>query len=49
MTVSMGIRLQSIAFVVVLLLPVAVPAQDRGWVAEASAGWAGLVDDAAAE
>jgi len=42
----MGIRLQSLAFVVVLLLPVAVSAQDRGWVAEASAGWAGLVDEA---
>jgi hypothetical protein len=35
-----------VAFGVVLLLPVAVSAQDRGWVAEGSAGWAGLVDDA---
>lgn len=40
-------RLQTvIAFVVVLLLPVAVSAQDRGWVAELGAGWTGLVDDA---
>ena len=35
-----------IAFGVVVLLPVAVSAQDRGWVAEVSIGWAGLVDDA---
>ena len=35
-----------IAFGVLLLLPVAVSAQDRDWVAEISAGWAGLVDDA---
>jgi hypothetical protein len=35
-----------IAFGVVVLLPVAVSAQDRGWVAEVSVGWAGLVDDA---
>lgn len=34
------------AFGAVLLLPVAASAQGRGWVAEASAGWAGLVDDA---
>jgi hypothetical protein len=35
-----------IAFGVVVLLPVALSAQDRGWVAEVSVGWAGLVDDA---
>lgn len=35
-----------IAFGVVVLLPVAVSAQDRGWVADGSVGWAGLVDDA---
>lgn len=35
-----------IAFGAVLLLPVAVSAQGRGWAAEASVGWAGLVDDA---
>lgn len=35
-----------IAFGVVLLLPLAVSAQDRGWVADVSVGWAGLVDDA---
>ena len=35
-----------LAFGVVVLLPVAVSAQDRGWVAEGSVGWAGLVDDA---
>ena len=40
-------RLQTVIAVgVVLLLPVAVSAQDRGWVGEVSAGWAGLVDDA---
>jgi hypothetical protein len=36
----------AIAFGVVLLVQVAVSAQDRGWVAEVSVGWAGLVDDA---
>jgi len=35
-----------VAFGVALLLPVAVSAQDRRWLAEASVGWAGLVDDA---
>ena len=36
-----------IAFGIVSLVPVAGSAQDRGWVAEVSVGWAGLVDDAA--
>lgn len=35
-----------IVFGVVVLMAVAVSAQDRGWVAEVSGGWAGLVDDA---
>ena len=35
-----------LAFTVVLVLPVLVSAQDRGWVADVSVGWAGLVDDA---
>jgi len=35
-----------LAFTLVLVLPVLVSAQDRGWVADVSAGWAGLVDDA---
>jgi len=35
-----------IPFGLALFLPVAVAAQDRGWVAEVSVGWAGLVDDA---
>ena len=35
-----------IAFGLALFLPVAVSAQNRGWIAEVSAGWAGLVDDA---
>jgi hypothetical protein len=35
-----------IALGVAVLLPVAVSAQDRDWVAEVSVGWAGLVDDA---
>jgi opacity protein-like surface antigen len=40
-------RLQTvIAFSVVLLVPVAAAAQDRGWAAEVGIGWAGLVDDA---
>jgi len=40
-------RLQTLlAFTVVLALPVLVSAQDRGWVADVSVGWAGLVDDA---
>ena len=40
-------RLQTVIAVgVVVLLPVAVSAQDRRWVAEVSGGWAGLVDDA---
>jgi len=35
-----------LAFTVILALPVLVSAQDRGWVADVSVGWAGLVDDA---
>ena len=35
-----------LAFTLVLVLPVLASAQDRGWVADVSAGWAGLVDDA---
>lgn len=40
-------RLQTvIVFGVIELMAVAVSAQHRGWVAEVSGGWAGLVDDA---
>ena len=40
-------RLQAvIAFGVALFLPVEMSAQDRGWAADVSIGWAGLVDDA---
>lgn len=35
-----------IVFGVIELMAVAVSAQHRGWVAEVSGGWAGLVDDA---
>ena len=39
-------RLHSALAFAVVLLPVAVSAQDRPWAAEVSVGWAGLVDDA---
>jgi opacity protein-like surface antigen len=40
-------RLQTVIVLgIVVLLPVAVSAQDRGWAAEVGIGWAGLVDDA---
>lgn len=41
----MAVRVAFLVGVVTLCVPIAALAQDRGWVADVSIGWAGFVDD----